>query len=138
MSYEQPNRHTYMFSSTDYGGASDTTYSIIGPQGKEGILWDYGVQGATEIFNGSTITPKVAVGTTADPDAYGEEIDLDAVALDDGLTARSANGLDQVALDLVIVDKYLARDTEIVVTCTAATGSPTGIADTIVVIDWQW
>lgn len=138
MTYENPNRQTIQFGSYDFGAGSAEAFVITPPQGKEGILWDYGIQAATEAFAASTITPKIAVGTTADPDAYGEEIVLTAVAIDTGESARSANGLDVVALDLVIVDKYLPRDTAIFLTVTSGTGNPTGQATPFIVIDWQW
>jgi hypothetical protein len=47
-----------------------------GPKGKAGILVNYGVEGVTEVFAGSSVTPKIAVGISGNPDAYGEELTL--------------------------------------------------------------
>lgn len=137
MSYDNPNRTTYWLGgSVDFGG-SDEQYVIKGPKGKAGKLVDYGVQGATEVFNGSTVTPKMAVGTASDPDAYGEEFDLDDVALNSGKSVLSENDT-QAGIDAVIVNQNIAADTLVYVTVTAATGSPTGIASMFVTIDWEW
>jgi len=136
MSYDQPNRMIYMFRN-DWGG-SDETYSIQGPKGKKGRLWDYGVQGVTEVFNGGTVTPKIAIGDTSDADEFGEEMVLHGLADNSGQTVRSLYGTgEQATIDTLIVDASIPADTEVVVTCTAATGSPTGQGDAIVVIDWD-
>lgn len=139
MPYENPNRQVYQFD-FDWGGAANETFSIQGPKGAAGILWDYGVQGVTEVFNGGTVTPKIAVGSTTDADAFAEEMDLQGLADNSGQTARSLYGDDVAVLysSTAIVDKQIPADTEVVVTCTAATGSPTGIGTAYVVIDWQW
>ena len=79
MSYDKAATH-HIIGTFDFGAAANDTFGIKGPKGKSGILVNYGVEGVSEVFNGSTVTPKVAVGTASDPDAYGEELDLDGVA----------------------------------------------------------
>lgn len=138
MSYDNPNRITYMFGTFDFGAGADEVFAIKGPKGKKGRLWDYGVQGTTEIFNGSSTTPKIAIGNASDPDAYGEELDLDGLAADSAKTVRSLyrEGLD-TGFDTQMVGRDLPADTTIFVTCTGAAGSPTGQGVPTVVIDWD-
>jgi hypothetical protein len=139
MSYDNPNRITYTFGVFDFGGAADEAFAIRGPKGKKGRLWDYGVCGVVEAMNGSTITPKIAVGTAADPDAYGDELDLNGVGADSAKTVRSSydENADKTSFDALMVNRDLPADTTILVTCTVATGSPTGQGVPMVVIDWQ-
>jgi len=138
MSYDNPNRMKYSFGLFDWGAAANEVFSIKGPKGKAGRLYDYGVDATTEIFAGSTVTPKIAVGTTSNPDAYGEELDLDALAADDATGVRIL--YDEIAdatnFNALMVDRDIPADTEVYCTCTGATGSPTGIGVPYVVIDW--
>jgi hypothetical protein len=138
MSYENPNRVVYLLPTFDFGGAAGTqTIGLKGPSGKNGTLYDYGVQNATEVFAATTVNPTVAVGLSGNVDAYGEEFDLTGLALNDGLTARSQSTT-QAALDLIIVDKNIPADTTVLVTCVEGTGAPTGQGQPYVVIDWEW
>lgn len=136
MSYEK-QAERYSFGLFDFGAAADEQFTIVGPSGKSGILVDYGVQGVTEVFAGSTVTPKIAVGTSSDPDAHGEELDLDAVALNSGKSVLSTAPAGSTTYDTYMVDRNLAADTAVYVTCTGATGSPTGIGVPFVDIIWQ-
>lgn len=137
MAYDNPNRVTYMFGTFDFGGAADDTFVIKGPKGKQGRLWDYGVQGTTEVFNGATITPKIAVGTAADPDAYGDELVLHALADASATSIRSLYAEQDATFATYMLNVDLPANTAVVVTCTAATGSPTGMGVPYIVIDWQ-
>ena len=141
MAYDKPNRIKYSFGNFDFGGAADETFSIFGPKGKAGRLWDYGVEGSIEIFNGNTVTPKIAVGTTGDPDAYGDELDLNALADNHAKSVRStyleAEAGFRTLMDVTANGREIAANEEVVVTCTGATGSPTGQAVPYAIIDWM-
>ncbi len=139
MSYDNPtNRQKHTYGVFDFGAAANETVSIQGPKGKAGRLIDYGVEGVTEVFSGSTITPKISVGTPADPDAYGEELDLDGVADNSAYTVRS--NFDEIAdatsFNALMVNRNIPADQEVVMALTAATGTPTGIGIPFVIIDW--
>ena len=140
MPYDLPiYREKHSFGLFDFGGGADEQFVIKGPKGKQGRLWNYGVEGATEVFNGGTVTPKIAIGTSSDPDAYGNELDLDDVALNSAKSVRST--YDEIAdatdFNALMVDVTIPADTDVYVTCTAATGSPTGIAVPFVIIHWD-
>lgn len=137
MSYDAPNRIKYSFGTFDFGGAADETFSIKGPKGKSGRLFDYGVEGTTEVFNGGTITPKIAVGTTSDPDAYGDELVLHGLADNDYMSVRSTYAETDDGFAAQMLAPEIPKDTEIYLTCTAATGSPTGQGVPFVIIDWS-
>lgn len=135
MAYDdKPTRYTHFY---DWGSAVDETISIKGPKGKAGFLWDYGVYGVIEVFNGGTVTPKIAIGTTSDADAYGEEFDLDGVADNDGKSVRQTYRPDESTWDSYMVDRTIPADTEIYMTFTGATGSPTGQGTGFVDIIWD-
>jgi hypothetical protein len=123
--YDKPRmvRYTHFF---DFGAAADETISIKLPKGKSGRLWDYGVYGVIEVMNGAAVTPKIAIGTTSDPDAYGDELDLNAVADNDYKSVRSTYGEAETGFAALMLVPNLPRDTEIYMTLTGATSSPTG------------
>jgi hypothetical protein len=136
MSYDNPNRQKYSFGNFDFGAGADETFSVRGPKGKTGRLYDYGVSGVIEVMNGGTVTPKVAIGSPSDPDAYGDELDLNAVADNEHKSVRSTYAETASGFTSLMVGPDIAADAEVVVTCTGATGSPTGQAVPFVVIDW--
>lgn len=135
--YDNPNRIPYSPGSFDFGGAADEVFYIRGPKGKSGRLYDYGVQMTTEAFNGGTITPKIAIGTAADPDAYGDEIVLHGLAIDDAKSVRTMHHETAAGFAALMVQQEIPADTLVAMTCTVATGSPTGIGVPFVIIDWQ-
>lgn len=141
MAYDNPNRVTYQFGNFDFGGAANETFSIQGPKGKAGRLIDYGVQGVIEVFAGSTSTPIVAVGTPADPDAYGDEFDMSTLADNSGKSVRStynnAYPFGTLIATYILNQGKIPADQEVVLTCTAAVGTPTGQAVPFVTIDWD-
>lgn len=137
MSYENPNRWSMTFTAHDFG-AGDGTINIVGPAGANGKLMDYGVQNTTEVFNAVTTAATIAVGTAADPDAYGEEFSLGTTATASGLTVRSSTSV-KSAIDAIIVDQNIPADTALRMTLTGPTGgTPTGIGQPFIVIDWEW
>ena len=137
MSYDKPNRIKYSWGSFNFGATVDETFSIKGPKGKAGRLYDYGVEATTEVFNGGTITPKISVGTTSDPDAYGDEIVLHGLADNDATGVRILYTPQDAGFTALMLDRELPRDTEIYCTCIAATGAPTGKGTPFVIIDWM-
>ena len=140
MSYDKPNRTKYEHF-FDFGAAADETISIKGPKGKAGRLHDYGVYGVIEIMVGTTVTPKIAIGTTSDPDAYGNELDINALADNDAKSIRQTYDpripADATTFATYMIEEDLPADTEICMTLTGATGSPTGQGTAFVEIDWD-
>lgn len=135
--YTNPNRHVYLFPVHDFGAGAGTAV-IKGPKGKRGTLIDYGVQNVSETFNAVTTPATVAVGTAANPDAFGEEFSLATVAAGDARTVRTVYD-DDVAIyvDAVIVDRFIPADTKVLLTLVAPTGgTPAGIGQPFAVIDW--
>ena len=134
MSYDKPNRmrFTHFF---DFGAAADETISIKLPKGKTGRLHNYGVYGVIEVMNGDSVTPKIAIGTTSDADAYGDELDINAVADNDAKSVRSENYENSTNFNALMIERDLPKDTEIYMTLTGATGSPTGQGTAFVDID---
>lgn len=137
MAYDRPNRIKYSFGNFDFGAAADETFALYGPKGKAGRLWDYGVEGVIEIFNGNTVTPKVAVGTTADADHFGDEFDLNALADNSAKSVRTTYSDQDGGFTTQMVDREIPADTKVILTCTGATSAPTGQAVPYVIIDWQ-
>lgn len=136
MSYENPNRHVYLFPVHDFGAGSGAV-NLIGPKGKKGVLIDYGVQNTSEAFTDDTTGALIAVGTAANPDAFGEEFDMVECAASTGKTVRSTYTDDEIYVDEVIVDRFIPADTIVRLTLTAPTGgTPAGIGQPFVVIDW--
>ena len=82
--YSQPNRIKYAFDVTCAGATSE--FAIRGPKGKSGKPWDWGVEGVTTAL---TSACTVAIGTTADPDAYGEEFAVGGTAAEDAASVRN-------------------------------------------------
>lgn len=122
----------------DYGAGGNTLQHIIGPKGKAGLLYDYGCHSVTENFAGSITTPMISVGTTGNPDAYGEEFDYGALATTSGgksIYTTYTPGVD-AGWDTYMVDRDLPKDTVVMVTHIAATGSPAGQAVGYVDIIW--
>ncbi len=137
MAYDNVAPSMYSFGNFDFGAGSDETFVVQGPKGKAGRLWDYGVQGCIEVMNGSSTTPKIAIGTSSDPDAYGDELDLNALADNSGKSVRSTYREESSGFTTQMVDREIPADTAIYVTCTGAAGSPTGQAVPFVQIQWQ-
>lgn len=140
MSYDNPNRIKHSFGIFDFGGGANETFSVRGPKGKKGRLWDYGVEGIIEVMNGDTLDPTIAVGTPSDPDAYGDEFTLSTALAPDNhaLSIRTEYREDEAGFDTYMLNRAIPADQEVVLTCTAATGAGlTGQAVPFVIIDWD-
>lgn len=139
MSYDKPNRVKYSgWGLFDFGAGADEQFNIIGPKGKAGRLYDYGVEGTIEVMNGSSTTPKVSVGNSSSATAYGAALDINALADN---TARSIRSLyretDTAFEGTYMTNRNIPKDTQIRVNCIGAAGSPTGQAVPFVIIDWD-
>jgi hypothetical protein len=132
MAYDGPRtKYTAPFAS----GAA-TVCGIRGPKGKAGLLYDYGVQGVTVALAGSTSTPKVQVGTTATPAAYGTAFDPGALAINKGKSVRSTYTPDQAAFDALLVNRVIPADTDIELSMVAGVGTPAGTGTMFCDIIW--
>ncbi len=117
---------SYNYPAQDFG-AGNATRDLIGPAGKRGRIRAVSLI-ATEAFNSVTTEAFVRVGTAADDDAYLNYAVGD-LAAGSGATPTDESGL------TVLGD--LPADTEARISFIAPTGgTPTGIADTVVVIEW--
>jgi hypothetical protein len=132
----QPTR--YMLPSTNF--ATGSALEIMGPKGKRGILVDYGVLNPTTTFTTTTTGAFIAVGSGSDPDAYGDEFALGALAADSGgksVMSTYRRGSDEYNA-LVLPTQKIAADEKVVVTLTAPTGgTPAGVASPFVDIIWE-
>lgn len=142
MSYDKPNRIKYAFpggTASDWGAGSDTLWNIFGPKGKAGRMWDFGVEATVEAFTGTTTVPQIAVGSTSDPDAYGEEFSLNGLAINHAKSVRQTYDpiADSTNWATYMVERDIPKDTEVVVTVDVGTGSPTGQGVPFVIIDWD-
>ena len=140
MSYENPDRRTYVFPLFDYGGAAGArTDRIRGPKGKTGRLIDYGVVGVQETFAGTT-DATIAIGTTGDVDAYGNEFPLgtDVTTTLGSKTVQSTYDpiADAANWATYMLDQSIPADVPILITNTEAITGPAGQACPYVVIDW--
>ena len=130
MSYSNPIPLVFTNSTAgDFGAGNPTAWSFKGPKGKQGMLKDIGLH-ITEAFNGDQVTGKVLVGTTADPNYYGQ------LEVTDG-TAATDTWNNQDDTDCVIIEA-LPADTQIEVTYvgTTDTGTNTGIAFNYIETFW--
>lgn len=134
MGYSNGREIAYTLGELDFGATSEN-FGIRGPKGKAGRLIDYGVQGCTEAFAGGT-GATIAVGTAADPDAFGEELTI-VCADASGYTARSA-ARDVDDLENMIVNAEIPADTIVQITCVVASGgAEAGKACPHVIIHWD-
>lgn len=133
MSYDKPNRIKYQVT-FDAGNNGNESWAFQGPKGKKGRLHDYGIEAVTEVF---TTGASIAIGTAADPDAYGDELSLAAVAADVGnYSVRTLYDeiADATSFDALMLNRDLPADTVFVMTCVDDAAS--GIANFFVIVDW--
>lgn len=134
MSYNNPNRIKYQVT-FDAGNNGNESWAFTGPKGKKGRLWDYGIEAITEVY---TSGGSIAIGTAADPDAYGDEFPTTAAA---GATAdvgthsvRSLYAETDAGFSTYMLEQELPADTAFVMTCVDDAAS--GIATYFVIVDW--
>ncbi len=130
MSYSNPIPLIYTNSTAgDFGAGTPTPWSFKGPAGKQGMLKDIGLH-ITEAFNGDQVTGKVLVGTTADPNYYGQ------LEVTDG-TAATETWNNQDDTNCVIIEA-LPADTQIEVTYVQCvdSGTAAGKGNAYVEVSW--
>ncbi len=146
--YSQPNRIKYVFD-TDISGLSTggagviAEYAVRGPKGKIGVLYDYGFEGVTTVV--SSHAADIAVGTTADPDAYGNEFAFTNLAAEDAASVRNsyrpkgtvlAGTAASTDISDFIFDGYIPANQKVLITVQAASTDATGIGTAFAIIDW--
>jgi hypothetical protein len=134
-------RNNYSFDTVDFGGAGNTLLYLLGPKGKEGFLWDYGVYGLTEAFAGATTTPKMQIGIVGTAGAYSGStaFDFGALAIAGGTKSiRTTYAPTDAGFATYMAAPNITKDVVIMMTCVAATGAGlTGMATPFVDIIWQ-
>lgn len=131
MAYDNPLTVTHELGSVNF--ASATATAIKGPPGHKGRIRDMGVR-VTTLFTTVTLAGTFKLGTTGDDDAYA----LLRMGVDAGGTAPAATDVWNVQNDSdAIIEPDLPADTQIEVTYGAPTGgTPAGVGNPYVVIDW--
>jgi hypothetical protein len=126
MAYDNPFRVTYNLGTIDFG-AGDEALAIRAPAGfSNGRLRHIGVV-VKETFTNTTTEAFVRIGTATDADAYAE--------LAMGTAADTNYYCERDDTD-AIIDEWV-DDTQLEVACIAPTGgTPAGIGDVHIVIDW--
>jgi len=130
MSYSNPLDYCYEdVAVTDFGAGTGTAWSFKGPSGKQGSLTNIGLY-ITETFAGDQTTGKVLIGTTADPNYYGQ--------LEIADTSAATNVYnDQDDSNCVLVEA-LPADTQIEVTYVQCvdSGTAAGKGNAYVEVSW--
>lgn len=130
--YDKPFRTPIHFAGIDFGAAANIARVIavpVLPNGRKpgGRVVGGLIHNITEVFAGSTLDASVQVGDGSDADLYFQSQTLD----EEVDTGESVWLVDQGAQVNIEND----RDS-ITVTFVASTGTPTGIADVMLYIDW--
>ena len=136
MSYSQANMMQYLDATdTDFGAGTGTPWSFKGPKGKQGILRNIGVH-VRETFACDNTTGKVLVGTSADPNAYGQLEIADGTANTD--TFNNVDDTDCLILASDGQNNTLAADTQVEVTFVQCvdSGTAAGKGRAYVEVDW--
>lgn len=133
MAYDSPDRLSYLFKAVDFGAASvpqTIAVPVSGAQGRAGRVVGVIISDVSEDFAGSTSDAGIQVGDGTDVDKYFESnLVLDeTVDVNDNATLWLTDNGDAVDIEL-------GRST-VTVTPVSSVGTPTGIADVTVVIDW--
>ena len=136
--YDNSKLRQYRFPAVDFGG-SDVTHVIAAPlAGRDnefgtpptarGRVRGYTVYESTEIFAGSTTGGGMTVGDGTTANLYFED--------DLPLNGLAVGGSQYVIDNGDAVDIPAEATGDITITFVASTGTPTGIADVIVDVEW--
>ena len=139
MSYDKPYRTRHVFdllaASTD--ATVTTQYAIMAPRGKSGRPYDYGIEGVTTTLSSGA---SVAIGTTADVDAYGEEFDISAADSAKSLRGTywplSASTAESVLADFIVGESTAVQGSTGKVWVTVV-GSSAGAGTVFVEMEWN-
>ena len=130
MSYSDPRTTIYLDPvEQDFGAGTGTAWSFKGPSGKQGSLKNIGLQ-VTETFADDQTTGKVLIGTTADPNYYGQ------LEITDG-TVLTNTFNDQDDSNCVIIEA-LPADTQIEVTFVQCVDSGTAAGKGYPYVNVEW
>ena len=130
MSYSQSHMMQFLDATdTDFGAGTGTPWRFKGPKGKQGNLKNIGIH-AKETFEDDTTTAKVLVGTSADPNYYGQLEIADGTANTD-----TFNNVDDT--DCVIV-QAIPADTQVEVTFVQAVDSGTAAGKGRAYVEVEW
>ena len=129
MGYANPQqRITYTYAGIDFG-AGDKAASFQGPKGMSGKLKDIVLPNATEVFNSVTTEAQIKIGTASNDDAYALANLGDLAATDTFVATQDDTD--------AIIESNIPADTQVEVAFIAPTGgTPTGIADVQIVVEW--
>lgn len=131
--YENPNRIKYSWAVSLAGATAE--FAIKGPKGKKGTPWDWGIEGVTTAL---TSACSIAVGSTADADAYGEEFQVGLTGAEDAASVRTTyypeldSTSDTDIRDFVVGD--IPADGKALLTVVA---SSDGAGTVFCIIDWH-
>ena len=130
MSYSNPRTTVYLDPvEQDLGAGTGTAWSFKGPAGKQGMLKNIGFN-VTETFAGDQTTGTVLIGTTADPNYYGQLEIADASAATDVIN-------DQDDSNCVLIEA-LPKNTQIEVTFVQCVDSGTAAGKGYPYVQVQW
>jgi hypothetical protein len=144
--YANPIRERIQLDGKDFGN-STLTFTHRGPKGKRGIVRDIEALVTTAMVGTSTV-PEVDVGTGSGDTSYARFRLGTAAGTGYGTGVKRArplcttgNGLKPTLSDftghVALETDFLPADTDYVITLKAGTGgSPAGVADVAVVIEW--
>lgn len=123
-----PYDETYLFQAQDFGNG-DAVEVIQGPANKTGVVRSITLFNVTEVFNEVTTPARVDTGTVADPNGYTAGASLGSLAVAASLAQLPSAG---------VLGNAIVGDTVIQLSFIAPTGgTPTGIADVQVTIQWS-
>lgn len=117
---------------------SNATRTIIGPKGKKGWLFDYGIDGISTSTAGATNGPKVSVGTTGSAAAYGAAFDVGTLTAPSAKSVASTYHPADAGYATYMQNQVLPADTLVQLSIVAAAGSgAAGVGDAFMVIAWD-
>lgn len=132
MSFDNPSRHQAGRNAQSF--AADATKIVRGPKGKRGRLADIIASVSTALV-GTTAAPRVQVGVLGNLTQFADVVLGTTAGLAAGSVVRASDQPSAIKRDnqgIVLVPS----DTDIYVTFKAGTGTPAGVADVDLPIDW--
>ena len=134
MSYDSPMRITYSRNAINFG--TSTSRILRGPKGKRGRVVDINVSGTT-LFTAVTTEGRVDVGVAGSAATLIANATMPLSTLAAGAALNASNVSGALVGQPGSAIPYLAADTDFTIGFIAPTGgSPAGVADVDVTIDW--